>query len=419
MVSKRGARLVAQSPPIAVAHFRAEAEPYHPKRHPNGYINLGTAENRLVWDLLAPRLVGRRTLSARDIHYMAPHGMPAFRDAIAHFLSGVCRTQISAEDLVVVSGATAALDVVASALCDRGEAIVVPAPYYGAFDVDLTGRSDARLIPAPLASDELFHLAPATVDRVLTQARRDGTVVRAVALTSPSNPVGHVYSAQTLQEVVQVAADHDVDIITDEIYANSVFGPAPFISLLDRAIDPMRARRIHMIWGFAKDFGLPGFKVGVLHTTDPDIRAAARALAYFAPTSTDTQALLRDMLADTDWVDCFIAENRRRLATSYAQSTQLMDELGIPYIPANAGFSIWADLRAWLPTPTFAAAHALWRRIFNTTRVSILPDEVFACPEPGWFRICHTTDQTIVREGITRLGQLLHSMSINQSSGKE
>ena len=409
MISKRVTRLVAKSSPIAAAHFRVEAEPYHPKWRPNGYLNLGTAENRLVWDLLAPRLAKRRPLTAADTHYTPLHGMPTFREAIAHFLSRVCRTPINAEDLVVVSGATAALDIIASALCDPGEAIAVPAPYYGAFDIDLTGHSEARLIPVPLSSSRLFHLTPETIDRVLTQTRRDGIAVRAVALTSPSNPVGCVYPAQTLQEIIQVAAQHDVDIITDEIYANSVFGPVPFISLLDEEINSTRPEHTHMVWGFAKDFALSGFKVGVLYTPDQDIRAAARVLAYFAPTSTDTQVLLRDILADTDWVDYFLAESQRRLALSYARSTQLLDEFSIPYIPATAGFFVWTDLRAWLPTPTFAAERALWGRIFEIMRVNILPGEVFACPEPGWFRICHTTDPALVREGITRLGRLLHS----------
>jgi aspartate/methionine/tyrosine aminotransferase len=409
-VSRRAARLAAEPPAIAAAHLRAEAAPYHPDHRPDGFVNLGTAENRLVWDLLAPRLTARRALTAQDTYYAPLHGTPALREVVAGFLSGVCRTAMDPEHLVVVSGATAALDLLASTLCDPGEAIVVPAPYYAAFELDLGGRSGARMIPAPAERDEGFRVTAESLDRVLVQARRDGVTVRAIALSSPSNPVGHVYATETLREVADVAARHDVDIITDEIYANSVFGATPFVSLLDSRVDSARPERTHMVWGFAKDFGLPGCKIGVLYSPNPRVVAAARALAYFAPTSTDTQALAAELLADPSWVDRFTTESRRRLGASYARCAGLLDDLGIPYVPAGAGFSVWIDLRGRLAEPTFAAERELWSRIFDDARVSILPGEAFGSPEPGWFRVCHATEPAIVSTGITRLGRVLEPL---------
>ncbi len=406
MVSRRAAMLAAQPPTIAAAHFRAQAHPYHPQQRPDGYLNLGTAENRLVWDLLAPRLTARRPLTAADTRYGPLHGTQAFREQIARYLTGVCRTEVDADHLVVVSGVTGALDIIASVLCDPGDAIVVPAPYYGAFDIDLVGRSGARLLPVPLSDGRNFQLAAAEIDHALTRAREQGVTVRAVALASPGNPVGHVHSAQTLRALAEVAGRHGVDVIVDEIYANSVFGATPFVSALDPAANPASAARVHLLWGFAKDFGLPGFKIGVLYSPDPDVCAAARALAYFAATSTDTQALLRDMLADTAWVARFLAESRRRLAASYGRSTALLTSLGIPFVPVDAGFSVWADLRAWLSASTFAAEHVLWEQIFEQARVNVLPGQVFSSPEPGWFRICHATDWAEVSEGIRRIARL-------------
>lgn len=418
MVSQRAARLAAESPAIATAHFRAQADPYHPERNPDGCINLGTAENRLVWDLLEPRLTAPRPVRAEDVHYAPLHGTAALRTTIAAFLARCWGTAVDPENLVVVSGVTGALDVIASALCDPGDAIIVPAPYYSAFDVDLVGRSGARLIRAPRDGAGGFELDAAVIDRVLEGARRDGVIVRAVALTSPDNPVGHVYPARTLREVGEVARRHDVDLIVDEIYANSVFGPEPFVGVLDPAVcadtDGTRAERTHVVWGFAKDFGLSGLKIGVLHTGHPEVRAAARALAYFAPVSTDTQLLARELLADEDWVEEFTAEHRRRLGRSYDRAAGLLTEWGIPHVPASAGFSVWTDLSGWLDSLTLAAEHALWRDIWEATRVNILPGAVFGCPGPGWFRICHTTDPAVVSDGITRLGR--HLSSIDRTS---
>lgn len=397
MVSSRAAALAARPPAIAAAHLRAEADPYHPTHNPGGYLNLGIAENRLVWDLLAPRLSEAREACEEDVRYGPLHGGPALRDATADLLTSTWRTRVNADDLVVVSGASAALDVITSVVCEPGDAVVLAAPYYSALEVVLTARSGARIVPAPLSSSDGFRLDPAALERAVDPS------VRAIVLTSPDNPTGHVHDADTLRAVLAVAERHGLDVIADELYANSAFGDE-FVSVLDPRVRGTSRVRLHVIWGFAKDFGLSGLKVGVLHTTDPATLAAARALAYFAPVSTHTQGLLTELLDDREWVRRFRVTNRTRLAESYHHATTVLDEHGIPYVPASAGFSVWLDLRAWLPE---GGEQQLAREILELAHVNLTPGTAFGCPEPGWFRLCHTTSPTLVREGVRRVAARL------------
>jgi 1-aminocyclopropane-1-carboxylate synthase 1/2/6 len=166
---------------------------------------------------------------------------------------------------------------------------------------------------------------------------------------------------------------------------------------------------VHGIWGFAKDFGLSGLKVGVLHTRDPEVRTAARALAFFAPVSTPTQALVTNLLSDAGRVAEFLAENRRRLRASATAAMDLLAAGSIGYLEPTGGFSLWIDLRPYVPTVSAAAEHALWQRILRSARVKILPGTAFACPEPGWFRLCHATDASTVATGINRLIRALET----------
>ncbi|MGW6869852.1 aminotransferase class I/II-fold pyridoxal phosphate-dependent enzyme [Streptomyces sp. NPDC054904] len=403
MISRQAARLLADTPAIAEAHFRAEAEPYDARLRPDGYLNLGTAENRLLWDLLRDRLAALPPMTEATARYAPLHGTDALRERIAALLSATCRTPLDADDLVVISGATGALDAIASVLCDPGEAIVVPSPYYGAFDTDLGGRSGARILPAPLSPDDGFRLTADAVDRALKEARSRGTTVRAVALSSPSNPIGEVHPPEVLADLLRVVREHDVDLVSDEIYAHAVFGGRPFTSAADPAVNPHWADRTHVVWGFAKDFGLPGLKTGVLHTRDPRVRDAARAMAYFAPVSTATQDTLVGLLADPAWVAAFLDAGRARLASSYGHLVALLDAHDIPYAPAEAGFSVWLDLRRWLPGTDFEAERRLWRALFETARVSVLPGGAFRSPQPGWFRLCHTVDAPLVAEAVRRI----------------
>lgn len=399
MISRQSARLVADTPAIAVAHFKLEADPYDRDTNPGGYINLGTAENRLVWSLLAPRLQAARALGAADTRYAPLHGTARLRESIAGFLGLTRETPVDPEDLLVVSGATSALDIAATVLCDPGEAIAVPVPYYGALDSDLTGRSGAILLPV--------SPGPSAIAAEVRRARADGMVVRALAITSPHNPLGQVFSAGDLADIARACQELDLDLIADEIYANSVFGNIPFTSALTLPDGIIAADRVHVIWGFAKDFGLPGWKVGVLHTRGEQARAAARALAYFAPVSTDTQWMLTDLLNDKRWLLEYLEAHRNRLSESYAAVAGRLTEAGIAFTPAQAGLSVWTSLRPWLTEDSAAGERALWHRLIDEARVGLTPGDVFHAPEPGWFRLCHAVDAGTVAEGISRIRRVL------------
>ena len=401
MTSRAAARPAAGAPVIATAHFEAEADPFHPVDNPTGHVNLGTAENRLLEDALRPFLTSPRPPA--DTRYGLPHGTTGLRAAVARLLGGTWRTEVDPDDLVITAGATAALDIAATVTCDPGDVIVVPAPYYSAFAGDLTDRSGARLVPAPTSPDTGFALDPGAVDRTVRDLRREGATVRAVAFSSPANPHGAVSSAPVLRDLLRVAAEHDLDVISDEIHAHCVFGPDPFVSVLDPEVVGAHADRVHVIWGFAKDFGLSGLKVGVLRPARPT-RDAARALAYFATVSTDTQALLRDLLSDDARVTSLLAENRRLLADAHAHAASLLAAHGIRHVPASAGLSLWVDLRDRLDEPTFAAEERLWRRT-RRARVNVLPGSAFGAPEPGWFRVCVAVPADLVTTGIDRLAE--------------
>ena len=83
----------------------------------------------------------------------------------------------------MVSGATAALDIIATALCDPGEAIAVPVPYYGALDTDLTGRSGAMLLPVDPGPDDMSHLA------AVVEAAWESLDARPVLVSADETPI--------------------------------------------------------------------------------------------------------------------------------------------------------------------------------------------------------------------------------------
>lgn len=367
--------------------------------NPDGYIDVSTAENRLVFDLLEPRLTAPRRLTPEDTWYQDGAGSPSFRMELARFLTRLQGVEVNPGDLVVLAGAGPALEILACALCEPGDGIVVPAPYFAGVDFAFSARAGVEIIPAWPASG--LELTAESVERAIQEADRP---VRAVALLSPSNPLGQTYDEPTLRAVAEVTAAHGLQLIADEIYAGSVYS-GEFVSTARLVPSVLPADRLHVVWGFAKDFGLSGFKVGVLHTRNPEVRATAERLGRLATPSSDTQAVLRDLLADSAWTDAFLSESQARLATAYRRTTEALGAAGIPYLPATAGLFVYLDLRSFLPEPTFEAEAALATRLFTEARLHLPPGAAFHTPTPGYYRLCFTSTPA-VGTAIARLAAL-------------
>ena len=369
-------------------------DPWSPE-NPSGFIDLGTAENHLLFDLLEPKLTASRVITAEDVHYQDSAGSPSFRAALAPFLSRLWRAEVDPADLVVLAGTGVALETLAFALCEPGDGIVVPAPYFSGMDA-LAGRPRARIIPAPLDPATGFALTAEAVEQAILQNQN----VRAVALLSPNNPLGHLYDESTLRAVAEVTAAHGLHLIADEIYAGSVH-TGEFVSTARVA----PSDRLHVTWGFSKDFGLSGYRVGVLHTRNRQVREAVLQQSRLANPSSDTQALLRDLLLDTAWTQHFQAEARTRLRAAYDQTTSALEAAGIPYLPAPAGLFLYLNLSAH--APTFEAEAALIQRLRTDAQVNLAAGAGFHTAAPGYYRLCLATDAAAVGQAIERLATLL------------
>jgi aspartate/methionine/tyrosine aminotransferase len=373
-------------------------DPYDANTNPGGYVNLGTAENHLLFDAIAPFLREAAVIVEADAHYNELYGISFLREAVADFLQIRAKRPLSPEHIVIASGASAVLELLAFTLCDPGDAILIPTPYYPGFDYDLGLRSGAELVEVPLDSPD-FRLDEARVEAAFADATSRGTRVRAVLLTSPHNPLGQVYDEALVHRVVDFATRKEIHVILDEIYAESLLPGVEHFSGL-RIKNPL----IHVVYGFAKDFGLSGYKVGILHSESAQVVAATQELSYFHTVSTVTQRMLAGLLRDPQLPE-LLRYARSRLNDSYGRVIEKLSQHGIPYLPGNGGIVIWIDLRAFLRSSSFEDEQRLWQELLDQERVSISPGQAFHCKEPGWFRLCFTAPIAHLDAGLERLGR--------------
>ena len=401
------ARLLLASPPAPEylrEHFARAGEPFEAATRPDGYIPLCIAENRLVWDLLAPKMAACRDVPPRVLGYDIMSGALEFRQRLARFAGrAFLGREFRPEQIAVLAGAGTVLESLFHALGDPGDGILVPTPSYAGFWPDLETRDELTIVPVPTASADGFRLTTAALDRALAAASRP---VRALLFTSPDNPLGRVYRVDEVEEVLRWGEAAGIHVVVDEIYALSVFGPRPFVSCA--SLRPSLGDRIHVVWAFSKDFAASGLRCGVLVSENEAVLAAVDALAEWACCSGDTQFLLGEMIADDVWVDAYVAGMRERLGAAYRAVAAALEAERIPYLPAEAGFFLLIDVRSFMAEPTWDAERTLWRRLLDEINVNLTPGAACRIAEPGFMRLCFASvpSDTAVH-AVGRMGAVL------------
>lgn len=397
-LSNRGTALTTNAPkPEYIAeHFQHAGD--------DGYVGLAIAENKLMWDVLEPRLNADREVPASAIGYDDMAGSYDFRTAIATFGSDhIWGRTVDPDQVIVLAGAGSILETLFFALADPGEAVLVPTPSYAGFWADIETRDQLHIVEVPTNPDESFTL---TVDRLQAAYDASPWPVRALLITNPSNPTGRIHTVDEIRGAVEWARSVGIHIVMNEIYALSVHGTTDFVPS-GTIVDPT-LQDIHFVWAFSKDFAMSGLRCGVLTTKNADVRAAVTNLAYWSLVSGDTQHFLGDLVRDTMWVDHYVATMRSRLASSYAATTAALESADIPYVPADAGLFVLLDMRRFLYEPTWDGERRLWRRILDEVGVNVTPGSACRIDQPGFLRLCFaTTGSDAVVAAIERIDTVL------------
>lgn len=363
--------------PYLQIHFRRLNDP--------DYTGLCVAENHQVFDLIEPKLTTVPPLSAEVAGYGNMAGRRQLREAVAGmFTDHIVGRPVDPDTVQLLAGSSAVLDALGHALGDPGDGVLIPTPSYAGFWPDLQTRPGLTVVPVPTDPAGGFRLTPP----LLQQAWDTACVpIRFLLLTNPDNPRGQVMATEDLEAVLAWAEDKAIHVVADEVYALSVFGSDPFVSV--GRLRPTLGDRLHLVWAFSKDFGISGLRCGVLISENESLRRTIDLQALWGGVSAHTQHVLAAMLEDQHWVEAYLAEMRRRLAGSATETSRALDDAGIEHLHPTAGFFVLCDLRQALDEQDWDAEQRLWSRVLQATGVNLTPGEACRSPVPGFFRLCY------------------------------
>jgi aspartate aminotransferase len=193
-------------------------------------------------------------IEAGQTRYTAVNGTPELRRAIIEHVGRRTGVGYGDAEVSVSGGAKQVIYLALAATVDRGDEVIIPAPYWVSYP-DMVLANDGKPVIVRCPATDGFLLTPEALDDAI------GPRTRWVMLNTPSNPTGAVYSADQLRALADVLLSHPhVRILTDEIYDAIYFGPDKLRSLV--SVEPGLADRTVVVNGVSKAYAMTGWRIG-------------------------------------------------------------------------------------------------------------------------------------------------------------
>ena len=211
---------------------------------------------------------------AGDTHYPPSFGTPALLDAIVAKLARENNVQVKPEQIMVTPGGKWALYATLAATTNPGDEVLILDPAWVSYG-PMVQLQRAVPVHVALPSDDDFRITAELLESHITERSK------VLMVNSPNNPTGRVLTRDEIDAIVKVATEHDLYVISDEIYEHILYDDAVHYSL---AAEPGMAERTIIINGFSKGYAMTGWRLGWLAGPQP-ITKLARTLQTQSITS--------------------------------------------------------------------------------------------------------------------------------------
>lgn len=406
------------------------------------YTDLSVAENALTYQYLYTHVFERLSpLSEVDTRYHTPFGTPELREKMADQLSQSFGVTVHCDDIFGTAGVSSALESIALGLqqplslqnqgsvpVPAGSTVLLPAPFWQGFHWAFEQTPKLRCVPVNLTTKgaEKFELTLEDLKRTYECTKETKYPAKLLVLTNPHNPLGVNYDKPLLESIYEWALrETDMHIISDEMYCHSqlIDAKPEFVSALKLDATRLASDRVHVVWGFAKDFGLSGFRAGFVISKSEYVKnvmngngegKGLKSLSWFTPFDSLKHFYILHLIAEKGEIwNGAMGQYKRDLTDSFKAVAEVLNDskYRIPFVhskDANSAQFFWLDLREFLPKTTTRGSESvlfnsrspdnleqdpeqqLAHDIYDKASVKLLTGHSLTCKWPGYFRLCFT-----------------------------
>jgi aspartate aminotransferase len=333
-----------------------------------------------------------KALADGETKYTPAAGLMALREGIAAKLQAENNMEYSPKEVVVNCGAKHSCYNAILAVCEPGDEVIIPAPYWTSYP-EMVRMAGASPVIVETKENNSYKLTADDFEEAMTP------LTKMIILNSPNNPTGAVYSREELEKIGEVAASEDIIILSDEIYEKITYNEAEHVSIASIS-EELRGLTI-TVNGFSKAYSMTGWRLGYVaapepiakaietiqsHTTSaPNTFAQHGAIAALA----GNQQVVIDMRDELDM--------RRQYMLNRFQGInriRVQEPLGAFYFLVNIG-------PIGIKSVNFA------EKLLSREGVAVVPGLAFGADDS--VRFSYATSLDIIKSGLDRFEEFCHS----------
>ena len=336
------------------------------------------------------------SLRRGETHYTPNAGLPALREAIADDVRGYDGVVYDpAAEIAVTSGGMEALALSLMALVEPGDEVILADPSYTNYR-DQIAICKGVPVYVPVREENGFQFDPAELRRAVTDK------TRAIMVNTPANPTGAVASRERLAEVANIAREHDLWVIFDEVYKHLFYGDSPFANIA--SLPGMRERTL-VLDSCSKTYAMTGWRVGWVAgpaAVVGNIPKIQENICSCVPAFVQRGAVcaLRTAAGDVGRMNAAYRERRDVIVA------------GINAIPGlsartpEGAFYLFVNIReTGLSSEEFAL------RLLEEGRVALSPGSAFGPSGEGYVRISYASSVSNLEKGVARIADFVRKLS--------
>jgi len=344
----------------------------------------------------------KKALDAGKTKYTPAAGIPELRQALAETVKRDLGLEYAANQVSVGVGAKQIIFNILQVLCNPGDEVIIPAPYWVSYP-SMVELADAKPVIASCGVESNFKLTPDILKHFMTAK------TKVLILNSPSNPTGEVYTREELQGLAQVLERTGVYVISDDIYDKMVFDidSTPHIAQVSESLRP----RVLLVNSVSKTYSMTGWRLGSVIGDKKIIDAISnyQSQSTSCAPSFAQWAAITALTSSQEPVKKAMQELRRRRDYLYDTLTRMpLVKLKKP----QGAFYAWLNIEGVFGKQSdlgvVSGSQDFSNQILEKEGLALVPGIEFGLE--GYVRISYTVSREKLEEGLKRLGRFMETL---------
>jgi aspartate aminotransferase len=324
-------------------------------------------------------------LEAGFTKYTPSAGLPELRQAIAEKLEADNQISYRASQIVVSSGAKHSCYNAILATCQPGDEVLIPSPYWVSYP-DMVRLAGAEPVIVQTSERNGWKMRASDFENAMTPR------TKMVILNSPGNPTGSVYTREELEGIVEVAAEEDIYILSDEIYEKLVYDDVKHVSIA--SLSPEAYALTITVNGFSKAYAMTGWRLGYMAAPEAVAKAVDNIQSHSTsnPCSFAQKGAVAALKGDQQTLADMRDEFSMRRDYMFDRITKIPN---ISAVKPQGAFYILVNIsQLGLSSQNFAD------RLLSKANVAVVPGAAFG--DDRTIRLSYATSIDIIKKGLDR-----------------